>query len=43
MADFVTHHCGLDALVVEPAPWTLFLDGSSCGKGCGIGIVLILP
>jgi hypothetical protein len=43
MADFVTHHCGPDVSIVEPAPWTLFFDGSSCGKGCGIGIVLISP
>jgi len=28
---------------VEPAPWTLFFDGSSCGVGSGIGIVLISP
>jgi len=38
MADFITHHCGADILVVEPAPWMLFFDGSSYGKGCGIGI-----
>jgi ribonuclease HI len=30
-------------IVVELAPWTLSFDGSSCGKGCGIGIVLISP
>ena len=28
---------------MEPAPWTLFFDGSSCGVGSGIGIVLISP
>jgi hypothetical protein len=43
MADFVTQHCGLKVIVVEPAPWMLFFDGSSCGKGCGISIVLISP
>jgi ribonuclease HI len=43
MADFVTQHCGPKVVVVEPAPWTLFFHGSSCGKGCGIGIVLISP
>ena len=26
---------------MEPAPWTLFFDGSSCRKGCGIGVVLV--
>jgi hypothetical protein len=43
MADFITHHCGADILVVEPASWMLFFDGSSNGKGCGIGIFLISP
>jgi hypothetical protein len=43
MADFVTQHCGLEVKVVEPAQWTLFFDGSSCGAGSGIGIVLISP
>ena len=43
MADFVTQHCGLQISVVEPALWILFFVGSSCGKRCGIGIVLISP
>ena len=43
MADFVTQHCGSDIVNVEPVPWVLFFDGSSCGTGAGIGIVLILP
>ena len=42
-ADFVTQHCGPKISVVEPAPWTLFFNGSSCGKGYGIGVVLISP
>ena len=28
---------------VEPVPWTLFFDGSSCKQGGGIGIVIISP
>jgi hypothetical protein len=43
MADFVTQHCGPEITVVEPTPWMLFFDGSSCKKGCGISIVLISP
>jgi ribonuclease HI len=27
----------------EITPWALFLDGSSCGKGGGVGILLISP
>jgi ribonuclease HI len=42
MADLVTQHCNtVDSL--EIAPWTLFFDGSTCGEGAGIGIVLISP
>jgi ribonuclease HI len=42
MVDFVTQHCStVDSL--EVAPWTLFFDGSTCGEGAGIGIVLISP
>ena len=29
--------------VVDLVPWTLFFDGSSCGVGSGIGIVLVSP
>jgi ribonuclease HI len=43
MADLVTWHCGLEVAVVKPVPWTMFFDGSSCGVGAGIGIVLISP
>jgi len=43
MADFVTHHHGPIIGYVEPMPWTLFLDGSLCKQGCGIGIVIISP
>ena len=28
---------------MEPAPWTLFFDGSSCENGGGVGILLISP
>ena len=29
--------------MVDLVPWTLFFDGSSCGNGSGIGVVLISP
>ena len=41
MADFVVQHCGPELEVVDLVPWTLFFDGSSCGVGSGIGIVLV--
>jgi ribonuclease HI len=41
VADLVTQHCGPEVAVIEPIPWTMFFDGSSCGAGAGIGIILI--
>ena len=43
IADFVVQHCGPELGVVDIVPWTLFFDGSSCGVGSGIGIVLVSP
>ena len=43
MADFITQHHKPSIGYVEPMPWTLFFDGSSCKQGGGIGIVIILP
>ena len=43
MADFVSQHCGAELGIVDLVPWTLFFDGSSCGVGSGIGIVLVSP
>ena len=43
MADFLTHQCGPEVLLVEPARWTLLFDGLSCGKGSGISVILISP
>jgi ribonuclease HI len=43
MADLVTQHCEREVAVIEPIPWTMFFDGSSCRVGARIGIVLISP
>jgi hypothetical protein len=43
MADLVTQHCGLEVAVIEPIPCSMFFDGSSCGVGAGIRVVLISP
>ena len=43
VADFVVQHCGSELTMVNLVPWTLFFDGSSCGNGSGIGVVLISP
>jgi hypothetical protein len=43
IADLVAQHHGSLQNFVEPMPWMLFFDGSACGQGCGIGLVLISP
>ena len=43
VADFVVQHCGPELSMVDLVPWTLFFDGSSCGNGSEIGVVLISP
>ena len=43
VADFVVQHCGPELSMVDLVPWTLFFDGSLCGNGSGIGVVLISP
>ena len=43
IVDFVTQRHKPNVGYVEPVPWTLFFDGSSCKQGGGIGIVIIFP
>jgi hypothetical protein len=43
IADFITEHRDPSIDLLEITPWTLFFDGSSCGKGGGVGILLISP
>jgi ribonuclease HI len=41
IADFITEHRDPSINLLEITPWALFFDGSSCGKGGGVGILLI--
>jgi hypothetical protein len=43
IADFITEHRDSSINFLEITPWALFFDGSSCGKGGGVGILLISP
>jgi hypothetical protein len=43
IADFITEHHDPSINLVEITPWALFFDGSSCGKGGGVGILLTSP
>jgi hypothetical protein len=40
MADFITQHHKPSIDYLEPMPWTMFFDRSSCKQGGGIGIVI---
>jgi hypothetical protein len=43
IADFITEHRGPSINLLEITLWALFFGGSSCGKGGGVGILLISP
>jgi hypothetical protein len=43
IADFITEHRDPSIDLLEITPWALIFDGPSCGKGGGIGILLISP
>jgi ribonuclease HI len=43
IADFITKHRDPSIDLLEITPWALLFDGSSCGKGGGVGILLISP
>ena len=43
VTDFIIQHYGPELNMVDLVPWTLFFDGSSCGNGSGIGVMLISP
>jgi ribonuclease HI len=41
--DFITEHRDPSIDLLEITLWALFFDGFSCGKGGGVGILLISP
>jgi hypothetical protein len=43
IVDLITEHRDSSIDLLEITPWALFLDGSSCGKGGGVGFILISP
>jgi ribonuclease HI len=43
IANFITEHRDPSIDLLEITPWALFFNGSSCGKGGGVGILLISP
>jgi hypothetical protein len=43
IVDFITEHRDPSIYLLGITPWALFFDGSSCGKGGAVGILLISP
>jgi hypothetical protein len=43
IADFITEHRDPSINLLKITPWAFFFDGSSCGKGGGVEILLISP
>jgi hypothetical protein len=43
IVDFITEYRDPSINLLEITPWALFFDGSSCGKGGGVGVLLISP
>jgi ribonuclease HI len=43
ITNFITEHRDPSINLLEITPWALFFDGSSYGKGGGVGILLISP
>jgi ribonuclease HI len=43
IADFITEHLDPSINLLEITPWAFFFDGSICGKGGGVGNLLISP
>jgi hypothetical protein len=43
IAEFITEHRDPSINLLEITPWALLFDGSSCGKGGGVGILLVSP
>jgi ribonuclease HI len=46
VADFIADHVVMsddETFLVELKPWSMFFDGSVCGKGQGVGCVLVSP
>jgi hypothetical protein len=43
IAGIITEHRDPSINLIEITPWALFFDDSSCGKGGGVGILLISP
>jgi ribonuclease HI len=43
LADLITERISTDIAALSIHAWAMYFDGSACGDGCGIGILLVSP
>jgi hypothetical protein len=43
LADLIAERIDIDIAALSVHAWAMYFDGSACGDGCGIGILLVSP
>jgi hypothetical protein len=43
LVDLIAERINTDIAALSVRAWAMYFDGSACGDGCGIGILLVLP
>jgi hypothetical protein len=43
LADLIVERINTDIAALSVGAWAMYFDGSACGDGCGIGILLVSP
>jgi hypothetical protein len=43
MVDLIAERVNIDIAALSICAWAMYFDGSVCGDGCGIGILLVSP
>jgi hypothetical protein len=43
LADLIAERINTDIAALSVRAWTMYFNGSACGDGCGIGILLVSP
>jgi hypothetical protein len=43
LADLIVERISTDIAALSVYAWAMYFDGSACGDGCGIGILLVSP
>jgi ribonuclease HI len=43
LADLIAERISTDIAALSVRAWAMYFDGSGCGEGCGIGVLLVSP